>query len=78
MKPIIDIIEVGFPQSLIQRKDLDVSELIGTEELVQEIFEQLCDYKSMYDDAYNHACEYQQRAHEAESEIRQILNDIER
>jgi len=71
-KPIIDIIEIGFPQSLIQRDNEPTSELIKTEELVSELYELYCDYKSMYNDAYNHACEYQKRVHEAEKEIREL------
>jgi len=72
MKPIIDIIEVGFPQSLIQREGSEISVLISTEELVSELYDELCTYKSMYEDAYNHACEYQERAHEAEKEVRSM------
>ena len=72
MKPIIDIIEVGFPQSLIQREGSEVSKLIKTEDLVEELFNALCDYKAMYEDAYNHACEYQERADDAERECREL------
>lgn len=72
MKPITNILEIGFPQCIIERGSAPTSELIKTEDLINELFELFCDYKAMYDDAYNHACEYQQRASEAEKEIREM------
>ena len=68
MKKIIEIEEVGYPNCLIMREGVPISELIKTEDLVNELFE----LYAAYDDAYNHACEYQQRAHEAEKEIREL------
>jgi hypothetical protein len=34
---IIEILEIGFPQSIIQREGEPISELIFTEQLVEEI-----------------------------------------
>lgn len=38
---IIEIIEIGHPQSLIQRENAPISELIKTDFLVEELNEQL-------------------------------------
>ena len=75
---IIEIIEVGYPHSLVQRKDSEVSELIQTTSLVEELWNSLYDYKEMYKDAYNHACAYQERADDAENEVRSLLRDMRR
>ena len=68
MKKIIEIEEVGYPNCLIMREGVPISELIKTEDLVSELF----DLYASYDDAYNHACEYQQRAHDAEQACRDM------
>lgn len=78
MRKILNILEVGYPNCLIETEGAPISELIKTEDLINELFNSLEDYRAMYDDAYNRACEYQGRAREAEKELRQILNDIER
>jgi hypothetical protein len=69
---ILEIEEVGYPNSLIIREGAPIAELINTEDLVYDLFCLYQDYKAMYDDAYNHACEYQTRAHDAEKEIREL------
>ena len=38
---IIEIEEIGFPKSLIYRENAPISELIDTEELVVELFEEV-------------------------------------
>jgi len=72
MRKILNILEIGYPNCLIETEGAPISELIKTEDLINELFNSLNDYRSMYDDAYNHACEYQQRAHEAEKELREV------
>lgn len=78
MRKILNILEIGYPNCLIETEGAPISELIKTEDLINELFNSLEDYRAMYKDAYNYACEYQGRAREAEKELRQILNDIER
>lgn len=78
MRKILNILEIGYPNCLIETDGAPISELIKTDDLVTYLFNELESYRSMYKDAYNYACEYQGRAREAEKELRQILNDIER
>ena len=40
-KPIIEIEELGEPNSLIYRKDAQISEIVNTEKLIEELNEQL-------------------------------------
>lgn len=40
-KPIIEIQELGEPNSLIYRKDAKISEIVNTEKLIEELNEQL-------------------------------------
>lgn len=72
MREIINILEIGYPNCLIETEGAPISELIKTEDLIKELFRNLEDYRAMYEDAYNHACDYQQRADEAEKEARLI------
>jgi hypothetical protein len=44
---IIEILEIGFPQSIIQREAEPISELILTEQLVEEINKQLEAHKEL-------------------------------
>jgi hypothetical protein len=49
---IIEILEIGFPQSIIQRENNPITELIHTHVLVEEINEQLKsikEYKNLID-----------------------------
>jgi len=38
---IVEIIEIGYPVSLIQREDSPISELINTNQMMEELNEQL-------------------------------------
>jgi hypothetical protein len=40
-KPIIEIEELGSPNSLIYRKDAQISEIVNTEKMLEELNEQL-------------------------------------
>ena len=92
MSRIIRIEELGFPKSMILREDQEASELIYGCMLVDELNAQLeqdalsvSGYKSIISEmeeelsnAVNAAGEQEQRAREAESELRNILHEMRR